>query len=80
MAYQVENAYVRRVVSIGVDDGRRPPTLRTATPGGRFWVGQLQGLEEFGIAGLNISLGSSWPPLAIRPWVGLTASVFTGYS
>jgi hypothetical protein len=43
---------VRRRVSKGVEDGRRPPALR--------------GVEGLGTAGPGETLGSQWPPFAIR--------------
>jgi hypothetical protein len=56
---------VRRRVSKGVEDGRKPPALgkgRKAVSG----VARLQGLEGLGIAGPSDTLGSPWPTLAIR--------------
>jgi hypothetical protein len=46
---------VRRGLSKGVLDGRRPPAL--------------QGVEGSSMAGPGDTLGRPWPPFAIRPWV-----------
>jgi hypothetical protein len=67
---------VRRGVSIGVEDDRRPPALRVA-----LWVvlrvAHPQGIEGSGMAGPGETLGSPWPPLAIRPCFLLPLPRFT---
>jgi hypothetical protein len=44
----------------GVQRGRRRPQAFSR-------VARLQGIERLGIAGPGVTLGSPWPPLAIRP-------------
>jgi hypothetical protein len=61
---------VRRGVSKGVEEGRRPPALRTGYPKNGHMavsgVARLQGVEGLGEAGPGVTLGSPWIPLTIR--------------
>jgi hypothetical protein len=63
---------VRRGVSKGVEDGRRPPVLWAGHPqNGRkavLGVACPQGVEGMGMADLAETLGSPWIPLAVRAW------------
>jgi hypothetical protein len=59
---------VRRGVSKRVADSRKPPDR--ATPETAVTISgvvRLQGEEGLGMAGRGESLGSPWPPFAIRP-------------
>jgi hypothetical protein len=60
----------RNGVSKGIEDGRRPPTLRADHPLNSrkavSGVAKLQSVEGYGMAGPNNTLGSPWPPLAIH--------------
>jgi hypothetical protein len=64
----------RRGVSKGVEDGCRPPALWAGPPrngrkaGSR--VARPQGVEGSSMVGPIHTLGSPWPPLAIRPCFG----------
>jgi hypothetical protein len=61
---------VRRGVSKGVEESRRPPALWAVHPrNGRkafSGVARPQGLEGSGLAGPGETLGNPWIPLAIR--------------
>jgi hypothetical protein len=52
-------------VSKGVEDSRK------AVSG----VSRPQGVEGYGMAGLGKTLGSTWLPLAIRPWLQVIRAV-----
>jgi hypothetical protein len=63
---------VRRGVSKGLEEGRNPPGLRAGHPWNGFkavsGVAHPKGIEGSAMAGLSDTLGSPWPPLAIRLW------------
>jgi hypothetical protein len=62
------NISVRRGLSKGVEDGHRPPPGERATPKTIVsGVARRQGIEGLGMVALGETLGSPWPPLAIRP-------------
>jgi hypothetical protein len=62
----------RRGVSKEVEDGRRSPALRVGHPWNSHkavsGVACPQGVEGSGMAGPGETLGSPWPPIAIRLW------------
>jgi hypothetical protein len=66
-----EDRGVQSGVSKGVEDGRRPPVLWAGHPWNSrktvLGVARLQGVEVLGMAEPSDTLGSPWPPLAIRP-------------
>jgi hypothetical protein len=69
-AVSVRGRGVQHGVSKGVEDGCRLPTLWVATPETAkkpFQGGHLQGVKVKGMAGHSNTIGSPWPPLAIRP-------------
>jgi hypothetical protein len=43
--------------------------FRAATPETVIRGSRPQGIEGSGMSGLSDTLGSLWPPLAIRPWI-----------
>jgi hypothetical protein len=61
---------IRRGVSKGVEDSRSPPALWVGQPWNSHkavsGVASPQGVEVSGMAGQGETLGSPWPPLAIR--------------
>jgi hypothetical protein len=62
---------VRRGVSKGVEDGRRPPALRGVHPRNGHKavsvVARPQGVEGLGMGGPGETLGSPWIPLPYGP-------------
>jgi len=65
---------VRRGVSKGVEDGCRPPVLQEDLPwnGPKAVSGKTppQAVQWLGMSDPGETLGSPWPPLAIRAWIG----------